>query len=199
MGGFLIVALAAPQAFGASGWAFGAGYLVVNVVHTVLFLRAGDTGIAQAMRGLAPLNLASALLVLVGGLLEGWPRYALWAAALALQIATPYLHRVEGHRVVAGHFVERHGLVVIVAIGESIVAIGVGASDLALGLSLVLVALLSLALSASLWWLYFSDESAVERSLARRDAGAAPGDGPRSGTATGTSVSCSASSPSRPA
>lgn len=164
MGGFLIVALAVPQAFGASGWAFGAGYLVVNVMHTVLFLRADGT--AQAMRRLAPLNLTSALFVLVGGLLPGWPRYALWAAALALQIATPYLHRIQDHKVVAGHFVERHGLVVIVAIGESIIAIGLGFAGMAVDLGVAAVALLGLTIAYYLWWTYFSfDHERSEHAL----------------------------------
>ncbi|GAA3207949.1 low temperature requirement protein A [Actinocorallia longicatena] len=156
MGGFLVIALAVPEAFGDSGWAFGVGYLVVNLVHTGLMLWSGGEGIGRAMRGLGPLNLASALLVLAGGLIPGWPRYALWGAALALQIATPYLHRMEAHTIVAGHFVERHGLVVIVAIGESIVAIGMGFEGMAVDLGVIMIALLGLTIAYYLWWAYFS-------------------------------------------
>jgi low temperature requirement protein LtrA len=72
---------------------------------------------------------------------------------------------VEGFVLGVAHFVERHGLVVIVALGESIVVIGAGAEGLELDSGLVLVALLALALNAALWWVYFSDETAVEEAF----------------------------------
>ncbi|ROO88913.1 low temperature requirement protein LtrA [Actinocorallia herbida] len=166
MGGFLVVALAVPEAFGASGWAFGAGYLVVSVMHSLLLHRASGAGARAVLTRLAPINLTSALLVLVGGLLPGWPRYALWAVALALQIATPYLHRMEAHSVNAGHFVERHGLVVIIAIGESIIAIGMGFEGLELDFGAIVVALLGLGTAYYLWWTYFSlDQERSEHAL----------------------------------
>ncbi|MEX0850020.1 MAG: low temperature requirement protein A, partial [Gaiellaceae bacterium] len=87
-----------------------------------------------------------------------------WALAAALLWATPWLTSTEGFVIAPEHFVERHGLVVIVALGESIVVIG-AAATLELDAGLVLVVLLALALSASLWWLYFSDEGAVERAM----------------------------------
>ncbi|MGE5828934.1 MAG: low temperature requirement protein A [Micromonosporaceae bacterium] len=167
MGGFLVMALAIPDAFGASGWAFGAGYFVVNAVHSGLFLHSAGPGGVAVMRGLAPLNLLSAGLVLAGGFLPGPWRYASWAAALAVQIITPYLHSLGGYSISAAHFVERHGLVVIVALGESIVAIGIGAAGLTLDLRLVAVAVLGLTLSYYLWWVYFEgDDGGAERALA---------------------------------
>ena len=82
MAGFLVMALAIPEAFGEYGWLFGVSYLVVNVVHSALFRTAGP-GARDAMRVLAPLNLLAALLVLVGGLVpEPW-RHLLWVAAPA--------------------------------------------------------------------------------------------------------------------
>ncbi|MGW5366259.1 low temperature requirement protein A [Actinopolymorpha pittospori] len=166
MAGFLVMALAIPEAFGASGWAFGVGYMVVNLVHTGLFFRADNRGSALAMRSLAPLNFASALLVLIGGFAPEPFRYVLWAAALALQIVTPYLHRLGWHSIMAGHFVERHGLVVMIAIGESIVAIGVGFAGLPIDAGAVAVAVLGLALAFSLWWAYFAgDDERAEHAL----------------------------------
>jgi low temperature requirement protein LtrA len=106
MGGFLAMALAIPEAFGAAGWVFGAGYFVVNVVHSGLFLYAGGPGAAQAVRTLAPLNLVSAGLVLAGGIVPGPWRYALWSLAFAFQIITPYLHPISGYSISAAHFVE---------------------------------------------------------------------------------------------
>jgi low temperature requirement protein LtrA len=154
------------NAFGVAGWAFGVGYFVVNLVHTVLFLRASASGSARAMRSLGPLNLLSALLVLVGGFLPVTYRLGVWTAAFAVQIASPYLHRMGWHRINAGHFVERHGLVVIIAIGESIVAIGAGFAGVPLGPGSILVAVLGLCVAYYLWWAYFAgDDEKAEHVL----------------------------------
>jgi low temperature requirement protein LtrA len=167
MGGFLVIALAAPDAFGAAGWAFGAGYLAVSLMHSTLGIMADNRGSVRAMRSLAPLNTVSALLVFVGALLPGAYRYGLWAAAVAMQVATPYLHRMASHTVVPGHFAERHGLVVIVAIGESIVAIGMGFEGLPVNLGAITVAVLGLSLAYYLWWAYFAgDDARAEHALA---------------------------------
>jgi low temperature requirement protein LtrA len=162
MAGFLLIALAVPDAFGASGWAFGVGYFVVNAIHSGLLLRAAPA----AMRQLAPLNLVSATLVLVGGFLDDPWRVVLWCLGLIVIAGSPYLHPLSEWTITSSHFVERHGLIVIVALGESIVAIGVGAAGLELTGSLVTVALLGLVLAFGLWWLYFGgDDEAAEHAL----------------------------------
>jgi low temperature requirement protein LtrA len=162
MGGFLLIALAIPEAFGASGWALGIGYFVVNAIHSGLLLRANP----DAMRVLAPLNLLSASLVLAGGLAGEGARPWIWLAALGVQGVSPYLHKLTEWTITSSHFVERHGLIVIVALGESIVAIGVGAVGLKLDATLVATAMLGLVLSFGLWWLYFGgDDSAAEEAL----------------------------------
>jgi len=100
MAGFLVMALAIPKAFGDYGWLFGASYVVVNLVHSALFRTAGGAA-ARAIRQLAPLNLAAAVLVLAGSLVpEPW-RHLCWTAAPLLQIATGYLHRLEWHSVLS--------------------------------------------------------------------------------------------------
>jgi low temperature requirement protein LtrA len=157
MAGFLLMGLAIPHAFGEDAWLFGVSYLVVNLVHSALFLSAGP-GVFAALRRLAPLNLTAAALVLAGSFVpEPW-RHLCWLAAWVLQIATPYLHRIDMHVIAAGHFVERHGLVVIVAIGESIVAIGLGFREMELGPGAILVAVLGLCISYYLWWIYFATD-----------------------------------------
>ncbi|SNY33533.1 low temperature requirement protein A [Paractinoplanes atraurantiacus] len=166
MAGFLVMALAIPEAFGEYGWLFGVAYLVVNLVHSALFLTAGP-GAIPALRFLAPLNIGSALLVLAGGLApEPW-RHVLWIAAPLLQIATGYLRRLRGLTIAEGHFVERHGLVVIVAIGESILSIGLGFDGVHLGWDEVVVAVLGLCVAYYLWWFYFAgDDTRAEHVLA---------------------------------
>jgi low temperature requirement protein LtrA len=167
MAGFLVMALAIPEAFGEYGWLFGAGYLVVNLVHGALFWQAG-TGARQAMRLTTPLNIVAAVLVLAGGLLpEPW-RHLCWVAAPLIQITAGYLHRDGLHPLAAGHLVERHGLVVIIAIGESIVAIGVGLRGGELGAGAILVAVLGLCIAYYLWWFYFAgDDERAEQVLSR--------------------------------
>ena len=162
MGGFLLIALAVPAAFRASGWAFGVGYFVVNAIHSGLLLRAAPA----AMRQLAPLNLLSATLVLVGGFAPASLRPLFWLAALLVMVVSPYLHPLGEWSITSSHFVERHGLIVIIALGESVVAIGAGAAGLPLTGVLIAVALLGLILSFGLWWLYFGgDDDAAERAL----------------------------------
>jgi low temperature requirement protein LtrA len=160
MGGFFVLSLSIPHAFSGSGLAFGLAYLLVVLVHSILFTRAAAVSAARAILALAPWNVASALLVVAGGALGGTTQYVLWAAAGLLEWLTPAIRGTSGFVIGASHFVERHGLVVIIAIGESIVAIGVGTSHLPVDAPLVLVAALGLALSACLWWIYFGGHDA---------------------------------------
>jgi low temperature requirement protein LtrA len=165
MGAFLVVALAIPQAYDGEGLAFGVALLVVVLLHASMYVKGTSFSEVRAILRIVPFNLVGAGLVLAGGALGGDAEWLLWAVAGALLWFTPWLTSVEGFVIAPSHFVERHGLVVIVALGESIVVIGAGAVGLDLDLGLVLVALLSLALSASLWWMYFSDEGTVEQAM----------------------------------
>jgi low temperature requirement protein LtrA len=122
-----------------------------------------------------PTNLTSATLILIGGFLPGWWRYGLWTVAVLLQLISPYLSSIDNFVIRPAHFVERHGLIVIVALGESIVAIGVGAGDLEVDFGLVVVAVLGLTLSYFMYWAYFAgdEELAIEaltRAAPRRRA-----------------------------
>ena len=167
MAGFLVLALAIPRAFAEGDLAFGVAYLVIVGVHTGLYSRTTEAVTVRALLRLAPLNVVSALLVLAAVIAEGTAAYLLWAAAFALEWFTPVLTRVGDFRIAPAHFVERHGLVVIVALGESIVAIGIGAADLPVDLALATVAVLGLLLAACLWWAYFGgDDTRAERALA---------------------------------
>jgi low temperature requirement protein LtrA len=166
MAALLVVALAVPGAFTGSGATFGMAYLAVVLIHMGLFARSSQLTVVQAMRGLAPFNLFTALLVLAGGIAGGTAETVLWTAAFALEWISPRLTDDSGFVIAAAHFVERHGLVVIVAIGESVVAVGIGAADLPVDAALVAGAVLGLALTAALWWSYFGvDEDAAERAL----------------------------------
>ncbi|PKV89820.1 low temperature requirement protein A [Streptomyces sp. TLI_146] len=176
MCGFLTCALAIPRVFTTDGVAFGLGYLLVTVVHGALYaLLHGRHVLSFALT-----NVLAALCVTAAGTVSGRAAETLWLAALVLQAITPVLSSrittdVDGDRVpVTGrvgeldpaHFVERHGLLLIVAFGESVIAIGVGSGDLRLDWGLFGGVVLALALTTALWWTYFiRDEEAAEQAL----------------------------------
>ena len=165
MAGFLVMALAIPTTFHGGGLAFGLGYLAVVALHGWLYIRATTPTEAEAIRGIVPYNVAAALMLVAGGIVEGDAQWALVIAPAVLIWLVPYVMTLEGFQVAASHFVERHGLVVIVALGESIVVLGAGAGGAEVGLELGLIAVLALALSASLWWTYFSHEKALDEAM----------------------------------
>ena len=165
MGGFLIVALAVPNAYEGEGLTLGIGYLAVVLLHAGMYVKGTSFSEVRAILRLVPFNLAAAALVLAGGILGGDVQWAVWALAAIVLWATPWVTSTEGFVIAPAHFVERHGLVIIVALGESIVVIGAGAVGQDLDAGIVVVGLLTLALSASLWWMYFGDESAVEHAM----------------------------------
>jgi low temperature requirement protein LtrA len=168
MSGFLLIALAIPTAFAAGGVAFGVGYMIVTLVHTGVFMRTSQQSAIQALTGLGPFNLITAVLLLAAGFTNGGLRWTLFVASFVLHWSTPYLTRTGGFRIRVGHFVERHGLILLIAIGESVVAVGIGLGTAALPVGRIITALLGLALAASLWWLYFNgDEERARQSMAR--------------------------------
>ena len=176
MAGFMVMALAVPTAFDGDGLAFGLGFLVVTLIHAFLFLYATEAPAAAAFRGVVPYNLAIAACAVVGGALGGTAEYVLFAAAFLIAWALPKLGSDDPRLAVSpAHFVERHGLVVIVAIGESVIAVGIGASHLPLEAGLIAVALLGLALSACLWWAYFGgDDTRAEEAILAAPVGRRP-------------------------
>jgi low temperature requirement protein LtrA len=169
MGGFLVIALAIPAAYDGQGLAFGVGYAVVVLLHAGMYSKSTSVSEVAAILRIVPYNLTAAGLVLVGGIAGGRAQDVIWLVAAVLLWGTGWFADTEGFVIAAEHFVERHGLVIIIALGESIVVIGAAAAGIPLDLRLVVVAVLALALSAVLWWLYFRDEDAVERAMVRAD------------------------------
>jgi low temperature requirement protein LtrA len=165
MGGFLMIALATPHAYESDGLIFGLGFLLVTALHAAMYVRGVSADELRAILRLAPFNLLGAGMVVLGGALGGDAQTAIWAVAAVLLWLTPRFTSVEGFVVGVAHFVERHGLVVIIALGESIVVLGVGTEALDIDASTILFALLALALIAALWWVYFDDENAVEHAF----------------------------------
>ena len=157
MAAMLIVSLAVPNAFGTDGVTFGVAYFVVRALHLLLYAIAGrgDRDLLGAVLRIVPTATLGPALLVIAGFFGGTAQLALWGAALAIDYLGVLVGHMRGWRVSPEHFVERHGLVMIIALGESIVAIGVGAAGLPLDAGLIAAALLGIAVAASLWWSYF--------------------------------------------
>jgi low temperature requirement protein LtrA len=170
MAAMLVVGLAAPEAFGSAGIVFGAAYLVVRLLHIALYAvtTRGDPDVFHAVLRLGPGMVVSPLLILAAGFLDAGPvRAGLWIVALTVDYASPLVSGTAGWKMDAGHFAERHGLVVIIALGESLVALGLGASGQELSPGIVVAAGLGVVVVCAMWWLYFDVVAvAAERNLA---------------------------------
>ena len=173
MAGLLLVALAVPDAFGDLGLVFAIAYGIVRFAQIGLFLL-GSREAPELRHSVLTLAVSTGLgvAILVGGsFLDPGAQTAVWAVALALDMGSPYFFGSEGWRLVPGHFAERHGLIVIIALGESIVAIGVGVGgELSFGQGTA--AVVGIALAAAMWWMYFDVVALVAaRRLVRAPVG----------------------------
>jgi len=170
MAGFLVMALATPRVADRDGLAFGLAYVAIVLVHLALFMRAPNSS-ARAMYRVAPFNLAAALLVVAAGLAPARWNLAFWVAAILTLLTTIVIRGDRGFQLRADHFAERHGAILLIALGESVVDLGVGAGDVPVRLPIVRAAVLGLALAAALWWSYFDrDDIGGEHALMRVDA-----------------------------
>jgi low temperature requirement protein LtrA len=173
MAALLVAALCVPDAFGNTALLFACAYGIVRFGQIALFLLASrdDPALRRSVSGLAGGTALGVGLLVAAAFTDGWAQGALWVVALLLDMGEPFLFGSEGWKLKPGHFAERHGLIIIIALGESIVAIGVGASgDVDAGV--VAAATLGVAVVAALWWLYFDVVALVaERRLSRAAVG----------------------------
>jgi low temperature requirement protein LtrA len=157
MAAFFVMSLSVPRFFeeGPYGLILGLAYLVVVCVHTAGFIgTSGHRGISR----LGPLNIASALIVVAAGLVPPQARTWVLLGAILLEVLSPVVAGIGGFAIGAGHFVERHGLALIILLGESIIAVGTVASDRGDVPRVVAGSVLALAVSAGMWWVYFERE-----------------------------------------
>jgi low temperature requirement protein LtrA len=183
MAALLVASLCVPDAFGDLGLTLALSYGGVRVAHIALFVLASrdDAGLRKAVAGLAISTAIGIGILVAGSFFDGQARLAFWAAALVFDMSGPLVIDTSGWRLVAGHFAERHGLIMIVALGESIVAIGVGAEAGVDG-GVIVAAILGIAVACAFWWAYFDVaaliaarrlaevESLKERNALARDA-----------------------------
>jgi low temperature requirement protein LtrA len=171
MAAMLIVALAIPGAFDEDATLFALAYAGVRLVHLVLYMQAtGDDGGRVAVRRLMPSIAIACALLFGAAATDGTAQTLLWVAAVAVDYLGLLLSGTEGWRVQASHFAERHSLIVLIALGESVVDIGAGVRAETLDAGVVGAALLAAAAIAALWWAYFD----VVAPVAERRMRAAP-------------------------
>jgi low temperature requirement protein LtrA len=183
MAAMLVVALAVPGAFNENAFEFGIAYAFVRVMQLVLYAQsAPDVNIRQAVFRMSPTSAISCAMIIGASFLDGPAQGAVWAAALLIDYTGVLIGGGRGWTVHPSHFAERHGLIVIIALGESIVALGIGASSSAeLEPGEIVAAVLGTVVAASLWWTYFdvtalvaerrlTEETGVERARLARDS-----------------------------
>jgi low temperature requirement protein LtrA len=156
MAAFLIAAICIPEAFDDLALEFALAYGAVRIAHIVLFLLVSleNPSLRRSVWGLGAGTALGVALLIAGSFLEPGAQAAVWSIALIFDMGEPYLFGSEGWQLVPGHFAERHGLIVIIALGESIVAIGLGAGS-TLTWGIAGAATLGIALVAAMWWTYF--------------------------------------------
>jgi low temperature requirement protein LtrA len=174
MGAMLVTSLAVPHAFGSDALIFGAAYFALRAMHLAIYTYVArsdnDPELGRVVARLATTVMPAAALLVLAGVLEGEARTACWIAAVTVDYGGILLRGVEGWRINPGHFAERHGLVIIIALGESIVSLGVGADRLSLEIGVITASLCGLAVAAALWWAYFDVVAIVaERRLRHAD------------------------------
>ncbi|HXR61235.1 MAG TPA: low temperature requirement protein A [Solirubrobacterales bacterium] len=173
MAALLIVSLCVQEAFDNLALTFALGIGVFRTAHIALFMLAGaeDEDLRRSVIGLAASTAVGVGILVLASFFDGLAQGALWALAIFLDMAGPYFFGSEGWKLVPGHFAERHGLILIIALGESIVAIGVGASG-SLDLGIGTAAVLGIFLAAALWWTYFDVVALISaRRLAETEVG----------------------------
>jgi low temperature requirement protein LtrA len=173
MAALLVVALCVPQAFGEDALIFAIAYGAVRIGHIVLFALASrdDAGLRRSVEMLATSTTIAIAFLLVASTLDGAAQAGMWIAALTVDMGGPAIFGLAGWKLVPGHFAERHNLVIILALGESIVALGIGA-EIGLDVGVVAAAILGIALASALWWIYFDVVSIVtQRRLVQAEPG----------------------------
>ena len=168
-----MVAICVPEAFDSLALEFALAYGAVRAAHIALFILASrdDPALRRSTVGLAGGTAVGVGLLLAASLFDGLAQAAIWSLALLLDMAEPFFFGSEGWKLIPGHFAERHGLIIIIALGESIVAIGAGA-EASLTVGIAAAAVLGVTVAAALWWTYFDVVALVSaRRLARAPEG----------------------------
>jgi low temperature requirement protein LtrA len=172
MGAMLVASVAVPDVFGDDALLFACAYAIVRIAHLTLYAVAGrgDRDLLGAIARLGAGTASGVTLLFVAAALDGKVQVLIWAVALAIDLLGAYIGGGKGWRLAPAHFAERHALIVIIALGESIVALGLGASH-TLDAGVIVAVLLGLAIAGALWWAYFDVVAIVAERRLREATG----------------------------
>ena len=175
MAAMLVVALAVPSSFGDGALLFGVAFLLVRLVNLLLYAVAAkrDPDLLRAIVRFTPVAALGALLILAAAFVDGATQVALWIVALAMLYGSALVARGQGWHISPAHFAERYGLIVIIALGESVISLGVAAAGLSLTAGIVAAGILGIAVIAALWWAYFDVYSVLAQRQLAETSGAA--------------------------
>jgi low temperature requirement protein LtrA len=175
MATMFLLALAVPHAFGDQALLFGVAYLIVRLVNLAMYTVAarGDRASLRSLSRFAVTETFGPLLIIGAAFVDGGWRLALWIVALVVTYSGVFVGRGRDRRISPGHFAERYGLIVIIALGESVIALGAAASSEPITLGIATASVLGIVVIAALWWAYF-DVLAVlsHRQLSEASGGA---------------------------
>ncbi|AII07286.1 low temperature requirement protein A [Rhodococcus opacus] len=170
MAAMLIAAIALPTAFTTGALVFGLALLAVRVINVgMLFASSSrdEDGVASAIRRLAPGLLVGPALIVAAAFVASPYRELLWVAAAAVDFGSPLVAGISGLRFVPSYFIERHGSVIIIALGETIIALGAGATENLRRPGVLGAVVLGVLISATLWWTYFGLTAGAEERMQR--------------------------------
>ncbi|MGH2905679.1 MAG: low temperature requirement protein A [Solirubrobacterales bacterium] len=157
MAALMVVSLTVPEAFGEYALLFALAYLLVRLIHQLFYVIGAwsNPEFLKAVLRMSPAFIVAPLLIVASTAFDGWAQAAIWVLAIAIDYGGAYVLGGEGWQLSPDHFAERFGLIVIIALGESIVSIGVGATGEQLDFVTVLAAVLAVWLASAMWWMYF--------------------------------------------
>jgi low temperature requirement protein LtrA len=184
----LLMSVAIPEAFGERGLMFALAYVAIQVGRTAFTFVAlrkslgGTHPLSRTFQRILTWFVGSGVLWIIGGLLGGEARYALWLLALAVDYSGPVVgyyvpglgrSRTEEWTIEGGHFAERCQLFVIIALGESILVTGTTFGEIEPSALAVCAFVVAFVGSVALWWIYFarSADAAREVFTASEDPG----------------------------
>lgn len=168
MAALLVCSVCVPHAFDDDGIPFGIAYLVLTTLHFVGFLIYADPGGRRGMLVIGPINVFGAVLILISGWQHGVADWLIWIFVSVMYLSALVLTgRRQRFTIAPVHFMERHSLMIIIVLGESLVSVAGVPDGHPIDLRLILGVLCGLAASAGLWWLYFDDDEIVAGSMAR--------------------------------
>jgi low temperature requirement protein LtrA len=175
MAAMFVAALVVPTAFGSHALLFGLAFLVVNLMHITLFALAarGDPDLLSGVLRMGRSALAGATLIIVAAFVSDDLKPLFWLAAPVVGLFGPLLIDVSAWRLQPAHFVERHSLIIIIALGESLIAVGVGTRETSFSATVIVAALLGLTVASSFWIAYFDFFAIRFQQILTRKRGAA--------------------------